>query len=57
MTQNLISNEPTQTRSEWQLAITVDMVLRGQGPNRRKFAPASLNLLFWQNARSPKAMV
>ena len=31
MTQNLISSEPTQILSDWQLAITVDMVLRGQG--------------------------
>ena len=36
MTQNLISGEPTQTRSDWQLAITVDMVLRGQGAAPQK---------------------
>jgi hypothetical protein len=36
MTQNLISSEPTQTRSDWQLAITVDMVLRAQGAEPQK---------------------
>ena len=36
MTQNLIASEPTQTRSDWQLAITVDMVLRAQGAEPQK---------------------
>ncbi len=36
MTQNLISSEPTQILSDWQLAITVDMVLRGQGAEPQK---------------------
>jgi hypothetical protein len=36
MTQNLISVEPTQILSDWQLTITVDMVLRGQGADPQK---------------------
>lgn len=36
MTQNLISGEPTQIRSDWQLAVTADMVLRGQGAQPQK---------------------
>ena len=36
MTQNLISGEPAQSRSDWRLAITVDMVLRGQGAEPQK---------------------
>jgi hypothetical protein len=36
MTQNLISGEPAQIRSDWQLAVTVDMVLRGQGAEPQK---------------------
>lgn len=31
MTLNLISSEPSQICGDWQLVITVDMVLRGQG--------------------------
>jgi len=47
MTQNLISGEPTQIRSAWQLAITVDMVLRGQGAEPQKIGvrqPQLINL-------------
>ena len=36
MTQKLVSSEPTQTLSDWQLVITVDMVLRGQGAEPQK---------------------
>lgn len=36
MTLNLISSEPSQIRSDWQLAIAVDMVLRGQGAEPQK---------------------
>src|SRR5271157_5497671 len=36
MTENSILNETTQFRSDWQLAITVDMVLRGQGAEPQK---------------------
>ncbi len=36
MTQNLILSEPTQILSDWPLAITVDMVLRGQGAEPQK---------------------
>ena len=36
MTQNPILTEPTQVRTDWQLAITVDMVLRGQGAEPQK---------------------
>ncbi len=36
MTQNLILSEPTQILGDWQLAITVDMVLRGQGAEPQK---------------------
>lgn len=36
MTQNLISGEPTQILSDWQLTVTVDMVLRGQGADPQK---------------------
>jgi len=55
MTQNLISSEPTQILSDWQLAITVDMVLRGQGAEPQKIRARQPNLLRWQNDRSPKA--
>jgi len=36
MTENSILNVETQIRSDWQLAITVDMVLRGQGAEPQK---------------------
>ncbi len=36
MTENSILTEPTQIRSDWQLAITVDIVLRGQGADPHK---------------------
>jgi hypothetical protein len=36
MTQDSILHETTQFRSDWQLAITVDMVLRGQGADPLK---------------------
>ncbi len=36
MTQNLILSEPTQILNDWPLAITVDMVLRGQGAEPQK---------------------
>jgi hypothetical protein len=36
MAENSILNETTQFRSDWQLAITVDMVLRGQGAEPQK---------------------
>lgn len=36
MTEHSILQETTQFRSDWQLAITVDMVLRGQGADPQK---------------------
>ena len=36
MTQDSVLHETTQFRSDWQLAITVDMVLRGQGADPLK---------------------
>lgn len=36
MTENSIVQEATQFRSDWQLTITVDMVLRGQGAEPQK---------------------
>jgi hypothetical protein len=36
MTENSVLNVETQFRSDWQLAVTVDMVLRGQGAEPQK---------------------
>jgi len=45
MTVNLLSSDTTQFQSDWQLTITSDMVLRGQGAEPRKISARQPNLV------------